>query len=79
MSCGERAKNEIREYVYSGGGYFWLRNTNIPGLCGICSKKTAVLIQEDPKEPWKYACVPCVSVRRPVPFEMAVGLFFVTK
>lgn len=65
-------ENEIREYVYKGGGYFWAKNTNVPGLCAACTKETSTLIQEHPKEPWKYACDACMPSQRLIPIQQAI-------
>lgn len=60
-------ENEIREYVHKGGGYFWARDTDVPGLCSACTKETVTLIQEHPREPWKYACDACMPSQRLIP------------
>jgi hypothetical protein len=70
MSVG--GENEIREYVYKGGGYFWAKTSNVPGLCGTCTKDTSTLIQEHPKEPWKYACPFHMPSQNPVPMQAVI-------
>lgn len=67
------SENEIREYVYKGGGYFWARTSKLPGVCEKCiTKETSIMIQEHPKEPWKYACEACMPSQQVVPMQAII-------